>query len=176
MDPSPLRRRATGTLLTLLALCCEVGCGQKDDSDSTSKHERAVIIRGFDSTVTLLDAQGNVANSFDYGRPITMRLTVTNMTAKAKDLSFSSAYQFDFSIRDAVGGPIWKWSQDKGFTQALTQQHFEGRETKTFDITFQPSADQPLSPGYYTVRGWLAANIGLSPEVELTIRGVVANG
>ena len=99
-----------------------------------------------------------VANSSKTGAPLASSLTVsvdggvklafhiTNTTQKSMELQFSSGQTHDFSVLDASGRELWRWSSDRMFTQALQTRMLGPGETLTFQESW---ANAPA--GTYTV-------------------------
>ncbi len=88
--------------------------------------------RGYEST----DAEGNrVVASEDLiatmeietvADAVRLTLHVTNRSAEPIQLEFTSGQRFDFQVarmdNGAVGEPLWTWSADKSFLQALSTE------------------------------------------------------
>jgi len=85
------------------------------------------------------------------------RLTLRNSAAEPLVLRFASGQIYDLAIKNERGDTLLRWSDGKGFTQALQ------------DITVAPGAEKnsvillplagktgaPLPPGRYTAEAWL---------------------
>jgi hypothetical protein len=63
---------------------------------------------------------------------VTFTFNVTNAGAKLVELSFPSGQSYDFTVVDATGHEVWRWSDDRMFTQSLTNRQLSARETATF--------------------------------------------
>jgi hypothetical protein len=87
-----------------------------------------------------------------------MVLSVRNRLDTPATVQFASGRQSDFVVVSrASGDVIWKWSDGKSFTQALTELEFAANETKVFTVTWdQTDSDgQPVPAGDYEARGVL---------------------
>ena len=87
--------------------------------------------------------------------PDTVRfvLQVTNTGPAPVTLDFTSGQSFDFVVtRD--GGEVWRWSADRGFTQALRSETLAPGETRTYDAAWSPPAG---TSGEFLARGFLTA-------------------
>lgn len=88
------------------------------------------------------------------GEPITMMLRVSSRTREEVVFHFSSAQRFDFAIRDARGGEVWRWSDGRIFAQALgTEAIGPVRPELTYRAEFRGN----LAPGWYRLEAALAA-------------------
>lgn len=59
-------------------------------------------------------------------------LDVRNNTKKMVELRFADGQTHDFVVHDASGKEIWRWSNERMFTQGLQNQLVKGKETATF--------------------------------------------
>ena len=117
------------------------------------------------------------ASSSKPGAPLASSLTVsvdggvelafhvTNTTQKSMELQFSSGQTHDFSVVDASGREVWRWSSDRMFTQALQTRMLGPGETLTF------SEGWPEAPkGTYTVVARLtSSNHPVETRTEITV-------
>lgn len=54
-----------------------------------------------------------------------LRLHVTNVSAEAVEMEFSSGQRYDFQVTTEAGETLWTWSADKSFMQALSSETLE---------------------------------------------------
>jgi hypothetical protein len=89
---------------------------------------------------------------------IRMTLRVFNSFEHPIILPFASGQKFDFLICDADDRLVWRWSEGKFFTMALTELTIGPGESKTFDASyvFVDKEGNPMPEGLYTVVGKLA--------------------
>ncbi len=88
------------------------------------------------------------------GQPVTVTYAVTNSQSRPSVLRFSSGKQFDVVVRSGrAGQPVWRLSQDRMYTMALTQMTLEPGERRTFTAQWQP--DRSLPEGAYEVEAFL---------------------
>lgn len=81
-------------------------------------------------------------------------LDVTHTATTSRTYTFSSGQQFDFELIDQNGKVVKAWSDDRGFTQALTYLTFGAGETARFTgtVSLEDRQGQQLE-GTYTVLG-----------------------
>lgn len=83
------------------------------------------------------------------GDTVVLTLQVTNATAAPVTFTFPTGQSYDFVVRPAgAGAEVWRWSADKGFTQAVQTLTLEPGATWSFGARWAPP------PG---VRGELVA-------------------
>jgi hypothetical protein len=98
-------------------------------------------------------------------------IVVENKTSQPLTLRFNSGQQFDLEIRNAAGEVVYRWSDGKAFTEALTSIELSpGR--KTFSVS-APLGDRegiaPLAAGRYLVEGWLTTSNGKAYSATVPI-------
>jgi hypothetical protein len=99
-----------------------------------------------------------IDDTFDLGEPVEMVLSVRNRLDTPATVQFASGRQSDFIVVSrASADVIWKWSDGKSFTQALTELEFAAGETKVFTVTWDQtdSGGQQVPAGDYEARGVL---------------------
>jgi len=74
------------------------------------------------------------------GEQVSLRFHVTNTTAKQLEISFGSGQTHDFTVLDASGTELWRWSADRMFTQALQTRLLGAGETITYTEIWRPSS------------------------------------
>lgn len=92
------------------------------------------------STVARREA-GGVATTFDVtrsGHDVVLALHVVNNTRRTIELRFPSARTHDFTILDARGAMVWRWSDGRLFTQTMQTTAVPSRDTATFRETWNP--------------------------------------
>ncbi len=80
-------------------------------------------------------------------------LQVTNTADAPVELEFSSGQQFDFAVLDGTR-EVWRWSAERGFTQALGSETVAPGATRTYTASWSPPAG---TRGRLTARGTLTA-------------------
>ena len=75
-----------------------------------------------------------VASSFnvDVKNGVEFKLDVRNNTKKMVELRFADGQTHDFVVLDESGKEVWRWSNERMFTQAMQNQLVKGKETATF--------------------------------------------
>jgi hypothetical protein len=89
---------------------------------------------------------------------------VVNEGTTAVTLTFSSGKRADIAVRNGSGEEVWRWSDGRMFTQAITRATLEPGEQIEQSYTW---ADPP--PGTYVATGILEADYDLTAETELTV-------
>jgi hypothetical protein len=86
----------------------------------------------------------------------TVRLTlqVTNATAGPLTLRFTSGQSYDFAV-ERGGEPLWRWSADRTFMQALRDETLAAGETRTYTEAWIPGS---APRGELTARAWLTSS------------------
>ena len=72
----------------------------------------------------------------------TFALRLANKGKKAIELAFPSGQTHDFVVMDAAGRELWKWSEDRMFTQALQTKVLGKGEESAYSETWTPAAAQ----------------------------------
>ncbi len=112
--------------------------------------------------------------TYGVGEPVRMTLKVENIGAQAQTLRFSSGQQYDFIVsRD--DREVWRWSEGRFFTQALTQFTLAPGAERTFSQTWPQTDSQgrQVGSGEYNVRAVLTTMTAPRPTVgpvTVTIR------
>ncbi|MEO7714432.1 MAG: BsuPI-related putative proteinase inhibitor [Gemmatimonadaceae bacterium] len=105
---------------------------------------------------------GEVRSSFTVvatAAEVTFTLSVSNGRAVPTTIEFPSGQQFDFRVSRVDGVPVWTWSADKSFTQALGSRTLAPGEIVTYTATWTP-----------TVKGEVVA-VGLLTSSSHSARG-----
>lgn len=90
--------------------------------------------------------------------------SVVNEGTTAVTLTFSSGKRADIVVRTVSGEEVWRWSDGRMFTQAITRATLEPGEQIEQSYTW---ADPPS--GTYVATGILEADYDLTAETELTV-------
>ncbi|HEY3440950.1 MAG TPA: BsuPI-related putative proteinase inhibitor [Paludibaculum sp.] len=77
-----------------------------------------------------------------------VRLTLRNTTGTPLELNFGSGQTFDVVVRDEEGKDVWRWSEGRGFTEALRSESVSGERVWVVALPV-------LKGGRYSVEGWL---------------------
>lgn len=122
----------------------------------------------FETSIQLLDKSGKESTSFTAGDPVTMVVTVTNVSTSSQEVYYSSAHQFDFWVMNPSGQTVWQWSADKAFTQMVSApfQIIPGQSLSFTTVWNQKGNDGSESgPGQYLAKG----RVAFAPSAELSI-------
>ncbi|MEO8592546.1 MAG: BsuPI-related putative proteinase inhibitor [Candidatus Solibacter sp.] len=90
-----------------------------------------------------------------------LAITLALETPEALKLQFGSGQEYDVAVRDEQGNVVWRWSNDKAFTQALHERVVSGL------WLIAVNAPLPQSKSY-TVQGWLTT-LGDAPYFAAAI-------
>ena len=74
------------------------------------------------------------------GDTVVLALQVTNPYDAPVQVAFPSGQAYDFAVRDAGGRELWRWSADRGFTQAVQSRTLAPGDTWTFTERWAPPA------------------------------------
>lgn len=56
------------------------------------------------------------------GDAVGLDLAVANADTVAVRVTFSSSQRYDFAVLDEAGDEVWRWSAERMFTQAITEE------------------------------------------------------
>lgn len=76
---------------------------------------------------------------------VTFMLSVTNTLTVPATLQFTSGQEFDFQVFRADGVPVWTWSANKAFTQALGSRTLAAGETVIYGANWTPTVKGELT-------------------------------
>jgi hypothetical protein len=84
---------------------------------------------------------------------IVLELHVTNVTSEPITLEFMTGQRYDFVVGRTDGTAVWRWSEDRSFTQALGQETLAAGESVRYAATWRsPGA------GDYVAAAWLMSH------------------
>ena len=147
--------RAALALCALLALpgaaCGDPTAGEPARTETPDERPEAQLPSGIVVELEVVDAERARQSRFRTGAPIHLSLAVHNRGDEAATLDFSSGRTHDAVIERGDGSIVWRWSDGRHFTQALTSLHIEAGERTRFELACDRSAsDLPaLAPGTY---------------------------
>lgn len=103
------------------------------------------------------NAPGVVATTLDVsrtGQHVDFALRVINNTARTIELDFPTSRTHDFSVLDAKGNVVWRWSNGRLFTQTMQSKAVRSRDT----LTLAEGWDTHDAHGTYTAVALLATD------------------
>jgi len=65
-----------------------------------------------------------------------LEIHVTNVTSSPIVLEFMTTQRYDFEVSSADGDPVWRWSADKAFGEALGSESLEPGESRRYEATW----------------------------------------
>ena len=95
------------------------------------------------------------------GEPVELILRLTNRSAAAKALEFSSSQRYDFKIEDSAGASVWTWSADRMFAQMMGTERLGPGESREYRERFSGQ----VAPGKYQATGVVTAS---GPALQAT--------
>jgi len=114
-------------------------------------------------------APATVLTTFDVrrdGHALALSLHVINNTSHVVELRFPNARTHDFTVVDAHGTPVWRWSRGRIFTQTMQTRTIASHDTTTLSNDW----DARNAHGTYTVIATLAtAGAPVVRRVTLTL-------
>ncbi|MGI6538924.1 MAG: BsuPI-related putative proteinase inhibitor [Caldicoprobacterales bacterium] len=89
------------------------------------------------------------------GETITITLRKINLAGKTIELNYNTSQRYDFEVRYSSGRTLWRWSDDKSFTQVLGTVSIRPGQVIRYSEQFILPAN--IKGGYYHVLGWNTA-------------------
>jgi hypothetical protein len=86
---------------------------------------------------------------------VRLTLLVTNTSTQPVTLEFATGQSYDFAISDGERR-VWRWSEDRSFTQALRQQVLAPGQTETMSEAWK--ADPALRGRLLTATAWVRSS------------------
>lgn len=74
------------------------------------------------------------------GDTVVLALQVTNPHDATVEVTFPTGQAYDFAVRDAGGRELWRWSAERGFTQAVQTRPLAPGATWSFTERWIPPA------------------------------------
>lgn len=139
-------------IVTLFALLILAGCKQNNGD--------------FEVSISTADKFGVNETSFTQADPITITLTIKNISPDTKTLNFSNSQQYDLVIYNDADAEVWRWSNGMVFTAAITSFSLASGESQTFTYTWdqKTSTNGTLIPiGNYILEGHI---VGISASAQ----------
>jgi hypothetical protein len=84
---------------------------------------------------------------------VRLELYITNVTTEPIVLEFGTGQRYDFAVGLTDGTVVWRWSQDRVFTQALSSETLAAGESRRYAAAW--AADRN---GDYVAAAWLTAS------------------
>lgn len=103
------------------------------------------------------------------GEPVNVNITITNKGPNTT-LLFPTSQLADFNITNEAGQHIYQWSQDKVFSQEITEISINQTETiellnDAWNLVYDDG--NPVTPGNYYIDGWMVKGLCDShPEIN----------
>lgn len=113
-------------------------------------------------------------DTYPHGAPVEMVLRIQNTGDAPVRLLMPTGQQYDFVVR-RDGQEVWRWSQGRVFTQAVTFLTLAPDETQTFTVVWnqRDNRGNAVAPGRYTITGLVThrGDVPLQDEREIRIAG-----
>jgi len=106
--------------------------------------------------------------TYQAGEPIAISVRVTNRSSAAVRLQFTTSQRYDFTIRDASGTPVWRWSDGQTFLQVVGVETLGPARPS---LTYEAEYGGHLAPGRYSLDGTVVArNRALSATLVVQVQ------
>ncbi|HHY82610.1 MAG TPA: LysM peptidoglycan-binding domain-containing protein [Clostridiales bacterium] len=93
--------------------------------------------------------------AYRQGDTINMVLTKINLSSQTITLNYNTSQRYDFKIAYPSGRSLWRWSDDKSFTQVLGSVSITPSQTIRYHSQFTLPED--IENGLYHILGWNSA-------------------
>lgn len=103
-------------------------CGPRTPNPVAGVRPKAGLEKGVTSHVMVDTAQGTVRFAIE----------VTNDSRKRVELAFPDGQTHDFTVLDAQGREVWKWSKDRMFTQAMQNRLLDAHDSVIYAERWTP--------------------------------------
>jgi hypothetical protein len=101
------------------------------------------------------------------GDSLDVELRLVNRSQEVAVLEFTSGQRYDLLVVNGSGDTVWRWSDGRGFIQALGQERVAAGDA----LLYAERVPAPVEPGQYVVVGLLtASNAPLRAETTVRIR------
>jgi len=141
------------------------------DGDESSREARGPVI----VELELTSDSGDRVTSFAAEAPIQLRLTLRNDSSEVVSLAFGSGRTHDAIVETEDGRELWRWSQGRMFTQAMSEVRLEAGDESHFELACDPGVDSApeLPPGRYRATALIPSFSGelRSESLLFEIRG-----
>ena len=74
----------------------------------------------------------------ELGRPVRFQLRITNNSGREDELTFATGQRYDFWVASDTGDLMWRWSDDRVFTQAIETVAIAPMDTLTLTESWTP--------------------------------------
>lgn len=86
---------------------------------------------------------GELASTLEVGitrEGVRLTFHTTNTAPEPMEFTFPTSQRYDFLVETADGEPVWQWSADRAFLQALSHETLEPGETWTVSEEWEPGS------------------------------------
>jgi len=99
---------------------------------------------------------------FHDGEPVPISFQVENCGTEPVRFTYASSQRYEIVVEDDDGNEVWRWSRDKLFTQAITEEEFESFTSVTYFELWDKRDNEgnPAPSGRYTVTATLVGEPG----------------
>jgi hypothetical protein len=129
--------------LALLAIVCALTASCAGTREVTGDRR---VVGSVAMTFTVRPARVEV------GRTVRFSLKMTNVAGRPAELTFPTSQQYDFWVMRGAK-EVWRWSDDRVFTQAIEKRSIEPQSTLALSEPWSAG-----SAGTYVVHGELHAD------------------
>lgn len=156
-------------------------CGPRARNDASTAKSAGTLVAQTASNSETVVPQGSARASSKEGKsPVSaqisvrkndgnlqLALRVVNTSKKKVEVSFPGGQTYDFVVLDSAGREMWRWGQDRMFTQAVRRKLLGAGESLDYEESLK---SVQLVPGRYIARATLTSvNYPLVEEAEFTV-------
>ncbi len=115
--------------------------------------------------------------SYQRGDRVNITFTKCNVSGSTVRLRYNTSQRYDFVVL-RNGREVWRWSDDRFFTQADGTEVLQPRDCRTYRATWDLRNNQGnfVSPGDFTIQAFNVARTLSGQSVQINIRVVRAGG
>lgn len=128
---------------------------------------------GMTASPALRFTLGAARTTYAAGEAVEFQMQLRNTGATAVSLEFSTGQEFDLTVTNEAGLPVWRWAAGRFFTQAFRTITLRPGEQRSFTATWDQRADggAAVTAGSYQAVAALAGNHGVrSNPITIQIR------
>jgi len=99
---------------------------------------------------------------FHEGEPVPISFQVENCGTEPVPVTYATSQRYEIVVEDDDGNEVWRWSRDKLFTQAISEEEFKSFTSVTYFQLWDKRdlEGKPVPFGRYTVTATLVGEPG----------------
>lgn len=153
-----MREKVPFTLVCIAVLA--FACGPRPRSEAAT--ERSTVKRG-----APVDARAPLAPTLeiDVNNGVHFSFDVVNASARKLEVLFNDGRTHDIIVLDTLGREVWRWSEDRMFTQVVQSKVLRASES----LTFAESWTDPQPGSYVAVATLPSRNYPVEHRVAFVV-------